>query len=51
MLTIKHTESVRNGLFEAWLDDVHVGEPMRVRCSRVRMNIRMYYSISAIFSR
>ena len=26
MLTIKHTESERNGLFEAWLDDVHVGE-------------------------
>ena len=26
MLTIKHTESERNGIFEAWLDDVHVGE-------------------------
>ena len=26
MLTIKHTESERSGIFEAWLDDVHVGE-------------------------
>ena len=26
MLTIKHTESERNGIFEAWLDDVQVGE-------------------------
>ena len=26
MLTIKHTETERGGLFEAWLDDVHVGE-------------------------
>ena len=26
MLTIKHTEFERNGRFEAWLDDVQVGE-------------------------
>ena len=26
MLTIKHTESERSGIFEALLDDVHVGE-------------------------
>ena len=26
MLTIKHTVSERNGIFEAWLDDVQVGE-------------------------
>ena len=28
MLTIKHTETVRNGRFEAWLYDVQVAETL-----------------------
>ena len=30
MLTISHTETERNGLFEAWMNDAHVGEPTNV---------------------
>ena len=26
MINIKHTESERSGIFEAWLNDVQVGE-------------------------
>ena len=39
MLTIKHTESERNGIFEAWLDDVHVGELTYQRTTSERMII------------
>ena len=39
MLTIKHTESERNGIFEAWLDDVHVGELTYQRPTPERMII------------
>ena len=39
MLTIKHTESERNGIFEAWLDDVQVGELTYQRPSPERMII------------
>jgi predicted GNAT family acetyltransferase len=39
MLTIKHRESERNGLFEAWLDDVHVGELTYQRPTSERMII------------
>jgi len=39
MLTIKHTETERNGLFEAWLDDVHVGELTYRRTTTERMVI------------
>lgn len=39
MLTIKHTESERNGLFEAWLNDVHVGELTYQRATPERMII------------
>ena len=39
MLTIKHTESERNGLFEAWLDEVHVGELTYQRPTSERMII------------
>ena len=39
MLTIKHTESERNGLFEAWLDDVQVGELTYQRTTPERMII------------
>ena len=39
MLTIKHTESERNGLFDAWMDDVHVGELTYQRTTPERMII------------
>ena len=39
MLTIKHTESERNGLFEAWSDDVQVGELTYQRTTSERMII------------
>ena len=39
MLTIKHSETERNGLFEAWLDDVHVGELTYQRTTPERMII------------
>lgn len=39
MLTIKHIESERNGIFEAWLDDVHVGELTYQRPIQERMII------------
>ena len=39
MLTIKHTESERNGLFEAWIDDVQVGELTYQRTTSERMII------------
>ena len=39
MLTIKHTESERSGIFEAWLDDVHVGELTYQRTTPERMII------------
>jgi predicted GNAT family acetyltransferase len=39
MITIKHTESERNGLFEAWLDDVQVGELTYQRPTTKRMII------------
>jgi len=39
MLTIKHTESERNGIFEAWQDDVHVGELTYQRTTLERMII------------
>ena len=39
MLTIKHTESERNGIFEAWLDDMHVGELTYQRPTPERMII------------
>lgn len=38
-LTIKHIESERNGLFEAYLDDVHVGELTYQRPTPERMII------------
>ena len=39
MLTIKHIETERNGLFEAWLDEVHVGELTYQRATPERMII------------
>ena len=39
MLTIKQIESVRNGLFEAWQDDVQVGELTYQRTTPERMII------------
>lgn len=39
MLTIKHTETERNGLFEAWIDDVRVGELTYQRTTSERMII------------
>jgi hypothetical protein len=39
MLTIKHTETERNGLFEAWMDGVHVGELSYQRTTSERMII------------
>ena len=39
MLTIKHTETERNGLFEAWIDDVQVGELTYQRTTPERMII------------
>lgn len=39
MLIIKHTESERNGIFEAWLGDVHVGELTYQRPTPERMII------------
>ncbi len=39
MLTIKHTETTPNGLFEAWLEDVHVGELTYRRTTPERMII------------
>ena len=39
MLTIKQIESVRNGLFEAWIDDVQVGELTYQRTTPERMII------------
>ena len=39
MLTIKHTESERNGLFEAWLNDDQVGELTYQRTTPERMII------------
>ena len=39
MLTINHIESERNGLFEAWLDDVQVGELTYQRTTLERMII------------
>ena len=39
MLTIKHTETERNGIFEAWQDDVHVGELTYQRPTPERMII------------
>ena len=39
MLTIKHTESERSGIFKAWLNDVHVGELTYQRATPERMII------------
>ncbi len=39
MLTIKHTESERSGIFEAWLNDVQVGELTYQRATPERMII------------
>ena len=39
MLTIKHTETERNGLFEAWSDDAQVGELTYQRTTPERMII------------
>ena len=39
MLTIKHTETERNGRFEAWFDDVQVGELTYQRTTLERMII------------
>ncbi len=39
MLSIKHIETERNGRFEAWFDDVHVGELTYQRTSPERMII------------
>ena len=39
MITIKHSETERNGLFEAWIDDVHVGELTYQRTTPERMII------------
>ena len=39
MLTISHTETERNGRFEAWMDDVHVGELTYQRTTSERMII------------
>ena len=39
MLTIKHTETERNGLFEAWSDEVQVGELTYQRTTPERMII------------
>ena len=39
MLTIKHTETERDGLLEAWKDDVHVGELTYQRTTSERMII------------
>ena len=39
MLTIKHTESERSGIFEAWLNDVQVGELTYQRTTPERMII------------
>ena len=39
MLTIKHRENERTGLFEAWIDDVHVGELTYQRTTPERMII------------
>ena len=39
MLTIKHTETERNGIFEALLDDVQVGELTYQRPTPERMII------------
>lgn len=39
MLIIKHTESERNGIFEAWLNDVQVGELTYQRATPERMII------------
>ena len=39
MQTIKHIETERNGLFEAWLDEVQVGELTYQRPTQERMII------------
>lgn len=39
MLIIKHTESERSGIFEAWLNDVQVGELTYKRATPERMII------------
>lgn len=39
MLIIKHTESERSGIFEAWLNDVQVGELTYQRTTPERMII------------
>lgn len=39
MQTISHLETERNGLFEAWMDDVHVGELTYQRTTPERMII------------
>lgn len=39
MLSIKHIKTERNGRFEAWFDDVHVGELTYQRTSPERMII------------
>ena len=39
MLIIKHTESERSGIFEAWLNDVQVGELTYQRATPERMII------------
>lgn len=39
MLTIKHTETERNGLFEAWSDDVRIGELTYQRTTSERIII------------
>ena len=39
MLIIKHTESERTGIFEAWLNDVQVGELTYQRSTPERMII------------
>ena len=39
MLTIKHTETNYDGFFEAWHDDVHVGELTYRRTTPERMII------------
>ena len=39
MLTIKHAENERTGLFEAWIDEVQVGELTYQRTTPERMII------------
>ena len=39
MINIQHTETDRNGIFEAWLDDTQVGEMTYLRPTPQRMII------------